>query len=99
VSSVSDLNIVVQQGNSVQEIHPARQHSAEQSQWAASQHMAEKEVQERSTVQESGQMEKDRLNADGSGRGRYLLRRRMKKKMRAVRKAPTASDHLLDTVA
>jgi hypothetical protein len=59
----------------------------------------EKEVQEGSTVQETGQTEKEKLNADGSGRGRYLLRRRMKKKMRHVRKLPPASEHLLDTIA
>ncbi len=96
---VSDVNIVLQQGNSVQEIHSARQHGAEQSQWAASQHLAEKEAQERSTVQESGQMDRNRLDANGSGRGRWLLRRRMKKKLRKNRKQFESRGHLLDTVA
>ena len=97
MSSISNLNIVVQQGGSAQEMQPTRQLHPEQNQMVAAQQQADKALQTRSTVQQSGEMEKNKLEKDGSGKGRYLLRQ--KKKISAEAKDRKPTGRLLDTVA
>lgn len=99
VSTISNLNIVVQQGGNAQEMQPARQSHPEQHQMAASQEQADKATQERVTVQKSGDMEQGRLNADGSGKGRYLLRQKRKRKMSEAERQLQPTGRLLDTIA
>jgi hypothetical protein len=99
VSSISTLNVVVQQGNSAHDLHQARPQSSDQIQLAASQQQEAKEVEQRSTVQHSEEMEKNQLKQDGAGKGRYLLRQKKKKKVIAAEKESGSTGRLLDTVA
>ncbi|MFH0730490.1 MAG: hypothetical protein V2B19_29615 [Pseudomonadota bacterium] len=99
MSSISTLNIVVQQGNSAHDLQQARQQSPDHAQLAASQQQADKEVEQRSTVQHSEEMENNQLTQDGAGKSRYLLRQKKKKKVMAAEKDSGSTGRLLDTVA
>jgi hypothetical protein len=98
VSSISTLNIVVQQANSAHDLQQVRQQSPDHAQLAASQQQADKEVAQRSTVQHSEEMEKNQLSQEGAGKGRYLLRQKKKKKIIATEKEAGSTGRLLDTV-
>jgi len=99
VSSISTLNIVVQQGKNAHDLHQTRPQHPDNAQLAASQQQAEKEVVQRSSVQHSEEMEKNQLKWDGAGKGRYLLRQKKKKKMVAEERESGSTGRLLDTVA
>lgn len=97
--TISNLNSVVQQGNSAQELQQSRQQSPENNQMLASQNQANKEIEQRSTVQHADEMEKNNLKEDGPRKGRYLLRKKKKKKKKSENNGPAASGRLLDTIA
>jgi hypothetical protein len=99
VSSISTLNVVVQQANSAQDLQQARQQNPDHAQLAASQQQAAREVEQRSTVQHSGEMEKNPLAGDGPGKGRYWLRKKKKKKILPAEEQIESTGRLLDTVA
>lgn len=99
MSSISTLNVVVQQVSSAQDFQQARQQSPDHAQLAASQQQAVREVEQRSTVQHSGEMEKNQLTGDGAGKGRYLLRQKKKRKMVPGEQESGPTGRLLDTVA
>lgn len=99
MSSISTLNVVVQQANSAQDLQQARQQNPDHAQLAASQQQATKEVEQRSTVQHSGETEKNQLGEDGPGKGRYLLRKKKKRKITATGNESESTGRLLDTVA
>lgn len=99
MSAISNMNIVVQQGNSAQEMQQGRQNSPENAQLVASQHQAKKEANARSTVQHPGQTTESRLKGDGSGRGRYVLRQKKRKKKKAAEAQAEPTGRLLNTVA
>jgi hypothetical protein len=99
VSSISTLNVVVQQANSAQDLQQVRQQNPDHAQLAASQQQAAKEVEQRSTVQHSGETEKKQLGQDGPGKGRYWLRKKKKRKITATANDIDSTGRLLDTVA
>ena len=74
MTTISSLNIVVQQGNSAQEVQNTRHQATESNQMVASQNQAEKDVENRTTVLQSGESEKNRLNKDGYRNGRHQRR-------------------------
>ncbi|MDX9786425.1 MAG: hypothetical protein RBT11_06605 [Desulfobacterales bacterium] len=99
MSGIANLNMVVQQGNSAQEMQPARHLNPEQNQMVASQQQGEKALREHTTVQASGDMEKNTLNGDGAAKGRYLLRQKKKRKISDAEQELRPTGRLLDTVA
>jgi hypothetical protein len=99
VSSISTLNVVVQQANGAQDLQQARRQDPDHAQLAASQQQAAKEVEQRSTVQHSGETEKNQLGDESPGKGRYLLRKKKKRKITATGSETESTGRLLDTVA
>lgn len=98
--SITTLNVVVQQANSAHDLKQARQQTPDQHLVTASQQQVEKEVLQRSTVQQSGEMEKKRLEGDDARGGKYESNRKKKKKeLTASEKTSAESGRLLDTVA
>lgn len=99
MSSISTLNVVLQQGNNAQELQQARQQNPDHAQLAASQQQAGKEVEKRSTVQHTGETEKNQNTENGAGKARYLLRLKKKRKITAPDVIAESTGRLLDTVA
>jgi len=100
VTSISNMNIVVQQSGEAKGIHGVRHSSQEYSQVVAA-HQKEKDAQQQTAVQQPDQSERskfERASADGNNRKR-------RKKAKKKKKTPTETQHsgssgkLVNTVA
>jgi len=99
MTTISDVNIVVQQGNSAREAQNVRTQPLDPNQMTVAQQQ-EKESEQRTTVSESD--ESDRIAPDQEKEGRREERQGAKKKApekSEAEKDPDAPGRLLDTIA
>jgi len=99
MTTISDVNIVVQQGNSAREAQNTRTQPLDPNQMTVAQQQ-EKESEQRTTVSESD--ESDRINPDQERESRQKKQNDSKKKDQKEIEAemnPDATGSLLDTIA
>ena len=99
MTTISDVNIVVQQGNSAREAQNTRTQPLDPNQMTVAQQQ-EKESEQRTTVSESD--ESDRITPDQEREGRKEERQGAKKKAPEkgeAEKDPDAPGRLVDTIA
>lgn len=99
MTTLSDMNLVVQQGGSVREVQQIRHPSSDVNQLAAAQ-QPEKERQQRTTVAESGEAEKSALDQQrlSEREKRWLRQRNRTKKKQDAARPPGETGHLVNTV-
>jgi hypothetical protein len=99
VTTVSDMNIVVQQGGNVRDVQQIRHPSSDVSQLAAAQ-QPEKEVLQRTTVAGSDEAEKLALDQQrlSERKKRWLRQRNRKVKKKDAVRSAGETGHLVNTV-
>ncbi len=100
MSTISDVNIVIQQGGSAKQTQKVQHPTQDFSQVVAGQ-QKEKDSEQRTTVQQADDSEKPKLDKDPSGRRKRDRRAERKKKKAGSGKKKDAetSGKLLDTIA
>lgn len=99
MTTIPNLNIVVQQGAAARDAHNIRQQPVDAAQSAVA-HQPDKEEQQRTTVHETEEGEHARFSKDGSGRRQPAENRPLnpKKKKKEDEKPEGDTGHILDTV-
>lgn len=97
MSTISNLNIVVQHGDSAKDVHNIKNTNVESGQLTAVQQ--EKEEEQNKTVQKSENSEQAKTDSESSSSRREKEKEKKKKKAEKESKASDATGGLLDTVA